>query len=852
MSATIADLTTVLKLEVEAEPTGLVNLIQNPNGELGGWGWITPLSSSAMAGDSVNLKLTYSRSVAGASYFTSELLPIAAGQYAAASYTQQSAGNAYHRARFEWYDANKALLSSSAQTALTGPSGSATSFVAPVVAPASTAYFKLRFDLYTSGGANPTGAHSFGFTKGLGAVASSAGELATIRTNLFKNPSLETNAALWTTSAGTLTRSTTLSAYGGASLRLQSAAGAGDVSIYAPGGTSGAPVVPGQYYTTSCYIRAGATPAGWAWWVDWADAAGNSMGPLYGSATVVSTTSGWTRVYLTAQAPIGAAYARPFLYSTNPGLNQLHYFDGFLFEKGEIGPFFDGSTATAGTKTYAWTGTAHASTSTETDTQFFYFPPRTYLDVLGPTSEIKITRPSLDLGTMSAIVRDTALDPATATLLRPGQQVRLRALNATTAAYDVLFAGKALSAKVTYNLERTDEKQATISLLAVDPFTTVANTARPYGVATIPELPYVLEDAGVPWNCDGSGNQVPSATVVSSNDQASAVDQLVLARDTALGYAWITKEGVVTAYTSRTADYYGNGTAFLDESDYSAIDTSFDTEDCINEVLVRVLRLNAQTLETTEVAFGPFRDAASVKQWGQRQATFTVHGMADAAVPAYAAAILSANSTPGFRVNGLTIPIREPADITELKALLDLYAKVNVQNAAKGIDNDQRATTITHDISPGRWIMGLTFGGATAVSAPINTPTPDVNPVTDGVWITPTLANGWVNFGGGYATVQYMRKNGMVYVKGLAKSGTLNATIFTLPPGYRPAEHRNFASVTNSITTGAASAGTAHTHLVVGVGGRFSVNADGTVSLNSGTGSNALISLDDIHFLAEA
>jgi hypothetical protein len=180
MSFTIADLTTVLKLEVEYVPAGLTNLIPNPDGELGGWGWLTQVSNASMAGDPTNLKLTYSRSVSGASSFTTELIPITAGQYINASYKQQSAGNAYHRARFEWYGANKQLLSSSTQTGLVPPSGTTVTTVGAVQAPALTVYVALRIDLYTSGGANPTGAHTFAFTQATLVSGATSGAVSSV------------------------------------------------------------------------------------------------------------------------------------------------------------------------------------------------------------------------------------------------------------------------------------------------------------------------------------------------------------------------------------------------------------------------------------------------------------------------------------------------------------------------------------------------------------------------------------------------------------------------------------------------------------------------------------------------
>jgi len=56
-------------------------------------------------------------------------------------------------------------------------------------------------------------------------------------------------------------------------------------------------------------------------------------------------------------------------------------------------------------------------------------------------------------------------------------------------------------------------------------------------------------------------------------------------------------------------------------------------------------------------------------------------------------------------------------------------------------------------------------------------------------WQTPTLLNGWVNFGSGYNSAGYWKDSfGVVHLRGLIKSGTATAgtVIFTLPAGYRP------------------------------------------------------------------
>src|SRR3954471_15471582 len=74
---------------------------------------------------------------------------------------------------------------------------------------------------------------------------------------------------------------------------------------------------------------------------------------------------------------------------------------------------------------------------------------------------------------------------------------------------------------------------------------------------------------------------------------------------------------------------------------------------------------------------------------------------------------------------------------------------------------------------------------------------------SDTGWIAPTLAGAWANHTPGtWAVAGYRRKNGIVYLKGLVKSGT--GTIFTLPNGFRPVEATHMAVPSNGGTVGMA------------------------------------------------
>lgn len=97
-------------------------------------------------------------------------------------------------------------------------------------------------------------------------------------------------------------------------------------------------------------------------------------------------------------------------------------------------------------------------------------------------------------------------------------------------------------------------------------------------------------------------------------------------------------------------------------------------------------------------------------------------------------------------------------------------------------------------------------------------------------WQTPTFENSWVNFAGGFAAAGYWKDaEGVVHLRGVVKSGTVGATIFTLPLGYRPLDRHMFAAMTDTNTIG-----------------RVDVVADGTVVASSA--SNVYLSLDTCSF----
>lgn len=899
-----------VRLEVETATEGLSNLVQNPSGELGGWGWVTPLSSSSIIKDPLSPSLKYERTVAGASYYYTEPMPLAAGQYVAATY-RIDGSNCYQAARFEYLDANMAVLSASPQTAISG--SNATFNVDPALAPALTTFVRLRFDLYGNiGGAAPGGGQSILFSQVTVAKAATSGDLGIVRANLIPNPSLETDAAGWRSGpTSTIVRSTAQAAVGSASLLLTAGETVVDQYVSTIEGSGGFPVVAGTTYSLQFRSRAATTGRSWNTRVYWYDSNGETIS-FAADVTISNVAGSWTTYNRTVTAPSGATYAgirvasggavaageqhyfdafhfeatssiasyfdgattdsggvfydwsaqapkvknrtnlvtnpsfetnttgwegngdtiarvtspagvvgsaclqvtgvttsgprqsAPSWMPVTPGLRyqaslyarsaavsvscnllidwlnsggglistttpawlsktsttewrrfsvsgiapsgatharirvplaaggEVHYIDAVLFEQSDwLRGYFDGSTGVTpdswtGVASRAWTGTAHASTSTQTDTNTLpysaastsnlpFIEPVSYFDILPESHQIRVVRGELNAGRLAATVLSSSLDPSQSDLIRPGRRARLSCL--VDGSWETLLGGKLLEADVTYELKDPripESKRARIEVVVIDPAQTLANAGRPEGVATINELPFVLEGAGVPWSVNGSGNQVSSANVTTYNDSAKALDQVALTRDTALGFAWMSRVGVLNVW-DRSLIASGSP-VLLNESDYSGLDLSFSTKDAINELQITVQALGTDGT-TTETVYGPFVDVPSIEEWGRYRKEFTVTGLDSAAVEALAAEILAANVKPRIRVNSITIPLRT-VERLETHALRDLYDEVNTVLDELDVDDVLRVTGIEHTIDTGKWMLTLRFSEEGGVAQP--------------------------------------------------------------------------------------------------------------------------------------
>jgi hypothetical protein len=158
------------------------------------------------------------------------------------------------------------------------------------------------------------------------------------RQNLTLNPNFETNATSWgVTGALSVGRSTAQFYEGTASLLITMNA------LPQSGTTSNGArmaVVAGANYTASGYMRDNNTAVQWKVGIAWYNAAsgGSLISYSYGLDTTITST-GWTRLSVTATAPAGALGAQVVFVTSatgTPATSTTAYLDAVLFEQSSV------------------------------------------------------------------------------------------------------------------------------------------------------------------------------------------------------------------------------------------------------------------------------------------------------------------------------------------------------------------------------------------------------------------------------------------------------------------------------------------------------------------------------------
>ena len=161
-----------------------------------------------------------------------------------------------------------------------------------------------------------------------------------IRTNLITNPSFETNATGWsffgTSSQGFYSGG----AFSGSNSLYLSAIG---LSRIGPSSNI-TTVIAGLNYTSSIYVKDINTSIKYQAAIQWKNSGGTIISTDSGVSTSV-TTSGWTRISVTATAPSLTTSATVTFYSTTSATSGKQVlFDGALFEQSSLlDNYFDGS-----------------------------------------------------------------------------------------------------------------------------------------------------------------------------------------------------------------------------------------------------------------------------------------------------------------------------------------------------------------------------------------------------------------------------------------------------------------------------------------------------------------------------
>lgn len=714
--------------QVTTTPTVVTNLITNPSFEVSTSGWSAGTSTSAisrigggfsgswcLAADTAGVAVGASAtSYVNAPLVTSGITPGATYYFTYSVYHEPDSGiaisPAYARALLRWSDSSGVQIGSDVvhgNAAIGDRSWLTRTFSA--VAPAGAARAQLFPGLqWTYAAGNPPGAGTH--------FRVEAVSMLTANTGYFDGSSTDTGTYQydWTGTAhlSTSTRTTVID-----TCALQ---------------TVPITVAAGQTYAASAAFRAAATPRPVVTTFTWRNSSGATISTST-TTTASDSTSAWTRYGGIATAPAGTAtVVVSFGWSIGTfSSTEVHYLDAALVEAASsFSTYFDGDTTDTASWTYSWSGTANASTSTAVSNvdSLQALPPAYYVNIIGDSAALTIERQELNLSTLSGTVVSTSLDPSQSTLLRPGRRCRVLVDVGPVggpADWEPIFTGKTQRASVEYQLLNPDEeKRAVISLTAVDNLTRLAQESRPDGVGTIPELPYVLEGCSVPWSVNGSGNQVSSATVVATNDQATAIDQVAVTRDSKGGYAWVDRKGVLQVWDA--ASISTTVADSLAEADYT-VDFGIDyaTDRVVNVVNIESYEVNPATGETATVQYGPFRDETSIRQWDAWEKTFTVQGLTSAQITTLANAILAANKTPTRRVNYVVLALKVE---TISRALRDLYDLVNVATTRAGLSANLRIIGVTHTITATnrgtKWLLKLDFAGDGTVAPPQVIPKP--------------------------------------------------------------------------------------------------------------------------------
>ncbi|HEY9414022.1 MAG TPA: hypothetical protein VIQ30_04620 [Pseudonocardia sp.] len=377
---------------------------------------------------------------------------------------------------------------------------------------------------------------------------------------------------------------------------------------------------------------------------------------------------------------------------------------------------------------------------TATTVQPEEFP--TFRNIFDTSSTLTIERHAMDSSSIQLVTSDPTYDPAVSTVLRKGARVEgYIALNNLIVPENLerLFTGKIEDVSAVY--PRHNGKPAPITTITMsDGMADLAATPRSGGYADLSSLPNVLEGSVVPWNVTGqTGQSSASNTPDWTNQNATALDQVAITRDTHHAYAWLDRFGVFNVHddgAGGTIDTYTRQFD-VDDSNFSGTaEPELSTDAVINTIMITALRQIGD--QTEEWRYGPFVDRASADVYGEHLAEFTLGVPAGVAVGAtywdgFVAEVFARNATPrkGYRV----LPFSIDGNYNSLSfATVDLGDQVNLTSPDVGFVNEPfRVTDLVHTITARDWLLELETAAPDSVAPP--TTQPDLASSRTG-WVT--------------------------------------------------------------------------------------------------------------------
>lgn len=364
--------------------------------------------------------------------------------------------------------------------------------------------------------------------------------------------------------------------------------------------------------------------------------------------------------------------------------------------------------------------------------------PAGWLDVTGPSSSLRVPRQVAQPGTIAAEVLDATLDPTQTDQVRMGKAARLSVRDAAGTGWQAIYTGALDDVQVSRSPLARPGKTVKVTFSAVDALSTLANTPERRGVATIDDLRWLV--TGVPFVINGSSAALPEGTTIAGNDNASLWDQVLITRDTNLGFAWIDGENRLQVWDAATID--DTPAATIGPDRYSSLDTDFALDQVINSVTIVFRRFNIGTDTSADVTYGPYEDAGSIAQWGRRSASFTIQAAVEdeAAIADYAAAILARTAGATLRPRSARVPINSAADLDLLRDV-DLCSVVDVVLHDGVTTMSARVAGIEHEVGAAGWFTTFTFESVESTATALSTPGTGISVIPPGAVGTPELSD---------------------------------------------------------------------------------------------------------------